>query len=231
MISIYRTNHHYMVEANARRSSFVIDVRYYKSNPWSCMSPFFKWGDVPVRFSAPDTAISIAAMIEGLRVNQYHEHDPNLFHSLNFSDYLESERIKDSSGFLRGIGSHVILSPEEAQKELLYPTYRWVLDHKLNNQINAIRAAESYQDVVILDYPKDKRGMELYAGEISIGYLLKAYIEGSTPYEDVFEYKEEYIYLTDYKRKSGHRIIKRRVPREIKALNTSDNQQLEIPLG
>ena len=154
MISIYRTNHHYMVEANARRSSFVIDVRYYKSNPWSCMSPFFKWGDVPVRFSAPDTAISIAAMIEGLRVNQYHEHDPNLFHSLNFSDYLESERIKDSSGFLRGIGSHVILSPEEAHKELLYPTYRWVLDHKLNNQINAIRAAESYQDVVILDYPK-----------------------------------------------------------------------------
>ena len=32
--------------------------------------PLFKWGDVPVRISEPDTAISIAAMIEGLRVNQ-----------------------------------------------------------------------------------------------------------------------------------------------------------------
>lgn len=229
MISVYRTNNHYMVEVKAKPCTYIIDVRYYKSNPCSFLSPYTKWGDVPIRFSAPDTAISIAAMIEGLRVNTCNETNQNLFHSSNFTDLVKPERIENSIGFLRGIGGHVILSAEEAQKELLYPTYKWVLNHKLQKYIINFREVAKSHNIIILDYPKNKQGMEIYTGDISIGQLLKAYIEGTTPYEEVFEEKTESTFITNYKRISGYKATVTTVPREIITLPDFKNRQLIIP--
>ena len=218
MISVYRTNNHYMVEVKAKPCTYIIDVRYYKSNPCSFLSPYTKWGDVPIRFSAPDTAISIAAMIEGLRVNTCNESNQNLFHSSNFTDLVKPERIENSIGFLRGIGGHVILSAEEAQK-----------DHKLQKYIINFREVAKSHNIIILDYPKNKQGMEIYTGDISIGQLLKAYIEGTTPYEDVFEEKTESTFITNYKRISGYKETVTTVPREIITLPDFKNRQLIIP--
>lgn len=229
MINVYRTNNHYMVEANAKPYSLVIDVRYYKSNPFSFLSPYLKWGDVPIRFSAPDTAISMAAMIEGLRVCKCNESNKNLFHSSNFTDLVKLSRFENSIGFIRGIGGHIILSTEEAQRELLFPTYKWILDHKLQKFIISLRAVAKYHNIIILDYPRNKQGMEIYTGNISIGHLVKAYIEGTTPYEDVFEEKTESTFITNYKRIAYHKTTITKVPHKTAILQDFKNTQLIIP--
>ena len=97
-------------------------------------------------------------------------------------------------------------------------------------QILELRNLSENIDIVILDYPKNTKGIELYTGEISIGFLLKAYLEGSTPYEDVYEYKEEYKYITDHKRIHEHKRLIQRVLKEIPPLPCSkENRQLKLP--
>ena len=71
--------------------------------------------------------------------------------------------------------------------------------------------------------------MEIYTGDISIGQLLKAYIEGTTPYEDVFEEKTVSTLITNYKRISGYKTTVTKVPRNIATLQDLKDTQLIIP--
>ena len=206
MIYVVRTNRHWCEISNAMPESHIIDVRYYKGNPHAYFSPFYSFGSIHISYSDPDTASSVSAVMDKLKVQD----NPTCFY--------------------RGIDSHVILNMDEAKRELLYPTYKWVLDYKLQPQIVKLRNLSENMDIVILDYPKNTKGIELYTGEISIGFLLKAYLEGSTPYEDVYEYKEEYKYITNHKRIHGDNRLIQRVLKGIPPLSCSkENRQLKLP--
>lgn len=206
-IMVFRTHENMALVSAAMPNSYVIDVRANNEVDCQCtFNPFYKWGNISIPYSEPDTASSVSAVMDKLKVQD----NPTCFY--------------------RGIDSHVILNIDEAKRELLYPTYKWVLDHKLQPKIVELRNLSENMDIVILDYPKNTKGIELYTGEISIGFLLKAYLEGSTPYEDVYEYKEEYKYITNHKRIHGYKRLIRRVLKEIPPLTSSkENQQLELP--
>lgn len=202
MIYVIRTNEHYCEISIAMPKSHIIDVRY-KHNPFS---PLYSFGNIHIPYSDSDTASSVSAVMNKLKVQE----NPTCYH--------------------RGISSHVILNMEDAKRELLYPTYKWVLDNKLQPQIVELRNIAKIKDIAILDYPKNTKGKYMYTGEISIGYLLKAYLEGSTPYEDVYEYKEEYRYFTNHKHIHGYERLIHRIPREIPSFPCSEeNQQLKLP--
>ena len=81
---------------------------------------------------------------------------------------MDKLKVQDNpTCFYRGIDSHAILNIDDAKRELLYPTYKWVLDHKLQPRIVELRNLSENMDIVILDYPKNTKGIELYTGGIS----------------------------------------------------------------
>ncbi len=230
MIQVFKTDKSYAEVMNAMPNSFIIDVRYYKGNPYHYFSPFYRWGDVPIRYSEPDEAISIAAMMEGLRVTtDINKNNQLLFKSASFQQLIINASNFHTIGFIRGIGGHVVYNESDAINNLLYPSYRWVLDHKLDKVVKVLRMIQESKNIVILDYHKKIIGMELYTSDITIGNLLKAYIEGSTPYEDVFEYRDEYRYYTNHKRISGYKKITTRVLKDISELPSNKLRQLTLP--
>lgn len=231
MITVQRTNSPFSQVNATATGSILLDVRYYKGNPWVCFSPFFPWKNIPIRFSFPDTAVSVAAMMEGLRVFNNTGNNASLFQSTSHKEILHNATSGSTIGFSQGIGSHIILTEEDAKKELLYPTYKWVLDYKMQNFIVYLREQAQSRDITILDYQKGTKGMELYTGDISIGELIKSYITGTAPYTDVFEFKEEHIYFTNYKRISGSRTVKTHIPGKISPLPCQKDSQLLLPLS
>lgn len=54
-------------------------------------------------------------------------------------------------------------------------------------------------------------------------------MESNPLHKDEFEFKEELIYYTNYKRINGYKRIIKRVPKVTPPLPESTNRQLEIP--
>ena len=229
MIKVLKTKISYAAISATLQQTLIIDVRYYKGNPTNYFSPFFTWGDVPVRYSEPDTAMSVASMIEGLRItSDCGENKVELFGSKSYKQLIDNADDKSTLGFIRGVGGHIVFDYCQAHQYLLCPSYRWVLDYKLQKHVQYIRARQMHSDIIVLDYPELTSGLELFTGEISIGHLLKAYLEGTKPYEDVFEEKVVYLYFTNHKRIHGHKEIKWMAPKGIPKIPSNSQRQLSL---
>ena len=112
MIYVYRTMKNNKIIQEWNPKSYIIDVRFYKTNYYKQLSPFYLWGDVPMPYSGNSKVQSIAKMIDKLSIIR--------------SDLKNGKNI---IGFRRGFSSHTILNIEEAKRTLLYPSYKWVLDN------------------------------------------------------------------------------------------------------
>ena len=168
-------------------------------------------------------------MIEGLRItSDCGENKVELFGSKSYKELIDNAADKYTLGFIRGVGGHIVFDYCQAHQYLLCPSYRWVLDYKLQKHVQYIRARQMHSDIIVLDYPELTSGLELFTGEISIGHLLKAYLEGTEPYEDVFEEKVVYRYFTNHKRIHGHKEIKWMAPKGIPKIPSNSQRQLSL---
>lgn len=204
-------------------NTVLVDIRYYKRNPNAVFSPYFPIGDVPIRYSAPDTAVSLAAMMEGLRVSSSAK-------AINLDRFSENNyfRLKEDAkrqtiGFLRGAYGTKILSSTEAFQCLLIPTYKWILEFKLNNYITSLRKINETKKILIIEYSNKTP----YDGEYTTGELLRSYILGIPPYEDVFDEVVTYICKTNHKRIYCVEKKIKRVPKPIQPLCQERTLQFE----
>lgn len=71
----------------------------------------------------------------------------------------------------------------EARKLIYIPTYKWVLEHKVQSIIERLREASQTKTIVLLDY-NTNCDVDDTKKPLSHAFLIKAYVEGLYPFGD-----------------------------------------------
>lgn len=187
-------------DATIYPNAFIIDIsyssmRYIRNevrNPYGMLNPFYPHGKIKVPFTDGYTGVSASAIWNSLKVFEDADVDVNLRYCEDIH-MMRRENLGNLVGFRQGFYNNYIMDIEEARRKILIPMYRWILEQKTYCIIEYLRKIAEQQDIVILD---DSINCEITNtnAPISYAWLIKSYIEGLYPYEDVYEYRYEYHY-------------------------------------
>ena len=149
------------------------------------LSPFYPHGGIPVPFSPGWTATCVEAVWQGLKVFEHADVDTEMFKNDTMKNLKRTvRRFGKPLGHSRGVDGTELLGYIEARKEIYVPTYRWVLEHKVQNIIERLREVSRNKTIVLLDY-NTNCDVDDSSKPLSHAYLIKAYVEGLYPYGDI----------------------------------------------
>jgi len=159
----------------------LIDVTSRGPQPWVRFSPFYPHGGIPVPFSPGQTGASVEGIWQGLKVFARQDVDPSKLANTTMCGLKRSARqLGAVLGHRAGIEGHRLLTYAEARRQIYLPTYRWVLDHRLQEELAALRRLNTAQLVVLLDYETNSDIDDL-THPLSHALLILYYLEGSWP--------------------------------------------------
>ena len=149
------------------------------------LSPFYPHGGIPVPFSEGYTATCVEAVWQGLKVFEGSDVDVSLFQNDTMKGLKRTvRRFGKPLGHRKGVNGEELLGYIEARKQIYIPTYKWVLENKVANIIERLRAAsDSGKTIVLLDYDTNA-DVEDAKKPLSHASLIKAYAERIYPYEE-----------------------------------------------
>ena len=149
------------------------------------LSPFYPHGGIPVPFSEGYTATCVEAIWQGLKVFEGSDVDVLLFQNDTMKGLKRTvRRFGKPLGHRKGVNGEELLGYIEARKQIYIPTYKWVLENKVPNIIERLRAAsDSGKTIVLLDYDTNA-DVEDAKKPLSHASLIKAYAERIYPYEE-----------------------------------------------
>ena len=167
------------------------------------LSPFYPHGGIPVPFSEGYTATCVEAIWQGLKVFEGADVDTSLFQNDTMKGLKRTvRRFGNPLGHRRGINGTELLGYIEARKQIYIPTYRWVLENKVANIIERLKAAnEEGKTIVLLDYDTNA-DVENAKKPLSHASLIKAYVEGIYPYGEKVSAEKETGIAPSKKKKS-----------------------------
>lgn len=149
------------------------------------LSPFYPHGGIPVPFSEGYTATCVEAIWQGLKVFESCDVDVEMFKNDTMKNIKRTvRRFGRPLGHRKGVNGTELLGYIEARKQIYIPTYRWVLENKVVDIIERLREASKTKTIVLLDYDTNA-DVENPKKPLSHASLVKAYVEGLYPYEDV----------------------------------------------
>lgn len=149
------------------------------------LSPFYPHGGIPVPFSEGYTASCVEAIWQGLKVFEGCDVDTSLFSNDTMKGLKRTVRKYGKPlGHRKGVNGTELLGYIEARKLIYIPTYKWVLENKVANIIDRLREASKIKTIVLLDYDTNA-DVENAKVPLSHASLIKAYVEGVYPYEDM----------------------------------------------
>ena len=149
------------------------------------LSPFYPHGGIPVPFSEGYTATCVEAIWQGLKVFEGSDVDVTLFLNDTMKGLKRTvSRFGKPLGHRKGVNGEELLGYIEARKQIYIPTYKWVLENKVANIIERLRAAsDSGKTIVLLDYDTNA-DVDDAKKPLSHASLIKAYAERIYPYEE-----------------------------------------------
>lgn len=132
----------------------VVDVTSKSFEPWLRFSPFFPHGGIPVPFSPGFFSMSVEGLWQGLKVFEDHGIDLGRMMVTNMKGLKRTVRKYGKVlGHARGVSGHEpLLAYIEARKALYLPSYQWVIDHKLQTEMDELYALSQRRKLVLLDY-------------------------------------------------------------------------------
>ena len=150
------------------------------------LSPFYPHYGIPVPFSEGYTAACVEAIWQGLKVFEGSDVDVQMFQNDTMKNIKRTvRRFGKPLGHRKGVHGTELLGYIEARKQIYIPTYRWILENKVSDIIERLRSASnSGKTIVLLDYDTND-DVENAKKPLSHASLIKAYAEGTYPYEDV----------------------------------------------
>ena len=149
------------------------------------LSPFYPHYGIPVPFSEGYTATCVEAIWQGLKVFESCDVDVEMFKNDTMKNIKRTvRRFGKPLGHRKGVDGTELLGYIEARKQIYIPTYKWVLENKVANIIERLREASKTKTIVLLDYDTNA-DVENAKKPLSHASLIKAYVEGIYPYEDV----------------------------------------------
>ena len=172
--------------------SIIIDVSSKAKSVFAQLSPEYLHDGIPVPNSGWLTANSVEGIWQGLKVFEKEDIDRSCFEY----DSINNQRRTTLDcgkmlGHRFGTNGIEILNHTDAERRIFIPTYRWVLDYKLQDVISYLRNLNNFKTIVLFDGNFNDE-LDNCNDHISHVYLLKAYLEGLPPYDDVYETIKHY---------------------------------------
>ncbi|MDB5343972.1 MAG: hypothetical protein JWP89_2349 [Schlesneria sp.] len=142
-------------------------------------SPFWPHGGIPIPNSPKVTAQSVEGLWQGLKVFEQADIDSAKWAITNLKSIKRSARSLGAvQGHRFGVESAELLGYHEARLQIYLPAYRWILEHKLTAELDALRKLAG--DIVLLDYETNS-DIEDLSKPLSHASLVKRYLEGTWP--------------------------------------------------
>ncbi len=162
----------------------IIDVTSHAKDEFIRLSPFYPLGGIPVPFSPGWRASCVESIWQGLKDYESVGTDINLFKNTSMKSLKRTtRRFGHLRGHRKGVASPVLLDYVEARKLLYIPTYKWVLENKVQSEVDKIRDLSQHHTVILLDYATNPV-VEDASSPLSHAALIKAFIEGNYPSYD-----------------------------------------------
>jgi hypothetical protein len=159
----------------------VIDVTSRGPQPWIRFSPFYPHGGIPVPCSSEQTGASVEGIWQGLKVFARQDVDPSKLANTTMRGLKRSARQFGAVlGHRAGLQGDRLLTYAEARRLIYLPTYQWVLDHRLQDELAELRRLGAAQLVLLLDYATNDDIDDL-TRPLSHASLILRYLEGSWP--------------------------------------------------
>ena len=164
-------------------NAIIADVTSHAKDGLIKLSPFYPHYDIPVPFSEGYTATCVEAIWQGLKVFDGYDVDVSLFSNDTMKGIKRTVRKYGKPlGHRKGVNGTELLDYIEARKQIYIPTYKWVLENKVDNIISRLRGASNDgKTIVLLDYETNS-DIENPNKPLSHASLIKAYVEGIYPY-------------------------------------------------
>eukprot|EP01134_Creolimax_fragrantissima_P007780 CFRG7780T1 len=130
----------------------IIDLTSKSTSPWVQLSPFFPHGDIPIP-NSDKMGQSAEGIWQGLKVFENEEIDHEKWEITNMRGIKRSTgRRGKVRGHQFGLNSMDILPYLEARKKIYLPTYFWVLENRLTEELEQLKELATKGDLVLLDY-------------------------------------------------------------------------------
>ena len=160
------------------------------------LSPFYPHGSIPVPFSEGYTATCVEAIWQGLKVFEHSDVDTSLFFNNTMKGIKRTVRKYGKPlGHRKGVHGTELLGYIEARKQIYIPTYKWMLENKVQNIIERLREASKTKTIVLLDYDTNA-DVDNPRKPLSHASLIKAYVEGIYPYGNPPDVRRDPVQLT-----------------------------------
>lgn len=130
----------------------LIDVTSQGPVPWVRFSPFYPHGDIPIPFSQGQTGASVEGIWQALKVFSHADVDPARLANTTMCGLKRTSRnLGPVLGHRAGLAGDELLGYAETRRQIYLPSYRWVLDHHLQDEVAHLRWLGAPQMVVLLD--------------------------------------------------------------------------------
>lgn len=140
----------------------LIDVTSKAEEPWVRFSPFYPHGEIPIPNWENRTAESVEGIWQGLKVFEQEAIDDGKFSITTMQGIKRSTRSRGNVlGHQYGADRSCLLSYLEARYRIYLPCYRWVLEHRLAEEVEKLRRIANAQPLVLLDYETNGNVEEL----------------------------------------------------------------------
>lgn len=161
--------------------AIILDVTSHGFEPWIRFSPFYPHSDIPVPFSPGWVSMSVEGIWQGLKVFEQTDVDSSKFAITTMKGLKRSTRkFGTILGHRKGMTGDQLLAYLEARATIYLPSYRWVLEHRLQDLIAHLQELEREKIVVLLDYETNSDIYEVKR-PLSHAGLMKLYLEGNWP--------------------------------------------------
>jgi hypothetical protein len=160
----------------------ILDVTSKGEEPWVCFSPFYPHGGIPIPNTPGITAESVEGLWQGLKVFEHEDIDPSKWRITNRQGIKRGGRSRGKVvGHRFGVGSPVLLGYHDARIQIYLPAYHWVLQHRLQREVEELRQLARHETVLLLDYETNAR-IEDLSRPLSHAALIKYHLEGCWPH-------------------------------------------------
>jgi hypothetical protein len=158
----------------------IVDVTSNGEEPWVRFSPFFPHGGVPIP-NTSEFAHSVEGLWQGLKVFETEDIDPTKWRITSMKNIKRSSRSRGRVlGHRFGVGSDLLFPYRDARRNIYLPAYRWVLDHRLSQEVAELRVLASTKPLVLLDY-ETNCDVDNLSRPLSHGGLVKCFLEECWP--------------------------------------------------
>jgi len=134
-------------------NAVIIDVTSKGNLPMVKFSPFYPIGNIPIPFTPSRFSKSVEGIWQGLKVFENDDIDESKFEITSMKGLKRTiRRFGKPKGHRKGIHGNELLDYITARKLIYLPTYKWILDNRLEKEVKELKNISQNSHLILLDY-------------------------------------------------------------------------------